>query len=325
MVRLVCGVAGHERIIQRIVLPSKAYHASDLLFDMQKFHDTKCACGTRIETVWKVEMRFADDLARKLLDFSVCADAERQPRVGRVAIGAGDLIANYFPSQPNELGILHIVCVSSGPSSTTSHDSDEEPKYELPHRIDGFMDFHAHPRMKFVDKTHFILRLPQSYRYLLIRPPNFGKTALLSALTQFYDIRSHDSFRQFFGSQSESTPHNQHLCLAFNFAHVRKRPCIEELTIALKNYIWAALNGFLAQYREELDVPDNKAFLDENPDDPLTAVLASALVQKRGFTLFVAVDDHDGPASSHVLVDQSQYSTYQRFASQEAVMSLMDS
>ncbi|KAJ7653293.1 hypothetical protein DFH06DRAFT_530917 [Mycena polygramma] len=326
--RLVCGVAGHERIIQRIELPSGDYHASNLLSDMQKFHDTKCSCATRVETAWKVEMRFADDIARKLLDFSVWADSERDPRVERIAIGAEDMISDYFPSQPNEVGILHIVCVPSGPSSPTSGGSerrlenDEDPKFELPCRNSGFMDFHAHPRMVFVDKTPFLLRLPQSYRYLLIRPPNFGKTALLSALTEFYDIRSRDSFGQFFGSLHGSTPHNQHLCLTFNFAYVRKRPCIEELTSALENYIWACLNRFLARYSEELDV-DNQEFLDENPDDPLTAVLA--LVKKRGFTLFVTVDDHDGPASSRILVDHSQYSSYQRFASQEAVMSLMDS
>ncbi|KAJ7746909.1 hypothetical protein DFH07DRAFT_776199 [Mycena maculata] len=188
----------------------------------------------------------------------------------------------------------------------------------LPENHHSFLDF----REVSVDKTECIRQLPDVFRYLLLRPPRFGKTAFLSILEQYYDIHGADQFNEHFRSLTmtgtpDSIPnHNQHLCLSFGFSSVHTESDITKLASNLKSEIELTLGLFLIQYATELKVSDPDTVI-THEDDRLPAVFK--LVRARGYTLFVGVDDYDALARSQ------SHSTNTSFLGVQDVQRLLDS
>ncbi|KAJ7064836.1 hypothetical protein C8F01DRAFT_776775 [Mycena amicta] len=58
--------------------------------------------------------------------------------------------------------------------------SPQGPRNRLPRTTETFDDFRQHDEIAFVDKMPHALRLPEEFRYILVRPPRFGKPAFLS-------------------------------------------------------------------------------------------------------------------------------------------------
>ncbi|KAJ7640806.1 hypothetical protein DFH06DRAFT_622889 [Mycena polygramma] len=191
-------------------------------------------------------------------------------------------------------------------------------------------DFRSLPRMVSVDKTQLILGLPESYRYLLVRPPRFGKSALLSTLVHFYDLSAAGSFAETFGSLAVSTQnahkipaHNQHLCVLFIFSGIQVHTeDIDEVAVSIKDCITIALMRFLSTYQKQLGVEDPTKFVGEN-DDLLAAVLN--LVRDKNHSLFVGVDDCDYPILSCIFAHRWFHNMHQDFVSLKTIVSLLDS
>ncbi|KAJ6507118.1 hypothetical protein C8R47DRAFT_1100400 [Mycena vitilis] len=207
----------------------------------------------------------------------------------------------------------------SGRTSLSSSDC-------LPQRCDAFRAFRTRPGIKFVDKTQSVLGFPDKFRYLLLRPPRFGKTTLLSTLTKYYDISEVNRFPEHFGSLAvdsvapDTAPaHNQHLCLPFTLSLFRARSDITDIVFQLDSRISFALNAFIVKYASQLGLSDSDArdFLGDRSGDIFKQVFN--LVRTRDFTLFVTVDDYDG-----LSVDLS-FPAGDAFSNVHEIESLLDS
>ncbi|KAJ7742715.1 hypothetical protein DFH07DRAFT_836242 [Mycena maculata] len=210
------------------------------------------------------------------------------------------------PKRPKTRSLSPISFTTS--SLRTSIDYDTYP--QLPWDNYGFLSFRFHHEVVYVDKTHPILHLSDTFRHLLLRPPRFGKTAFLSTLLRYYDIQRADRFLEDFGSlavvtnNSDAIPHHsQHLCLSFDFAGLDVSDRIEN---SLLCRVALRLQRLITDYATELQVCDPETFL--IPEDSDTSLTPSTclkkysvdiprqnLVRASSYTLFVGVDDYDAP------------------------------
>ncbi|KAJ6454468.1 hypothetical protein C8R47DRAFT_1083128 [Mycena vitilis] len=189
------------------------------------------------------------------------------------------------------------------PSPTSPCSLDVPP--HLPRSRDDFLAFRTTPGTVFVDKTKCILGLPSKFRCLLLRPPRFGKTTFLSTLYHYYDIHGADDFSHRFGSlavtkTSDSTPpHSQHLCLSFNLAQILVvYSDLPSITSQLIGKILFVLDLFLDKYATELELSDpNQLFRNETETSNMFRIVFDR-VKEHGYTLFVGVDNYDGPTYS---------------------------
>nr|GAT59217.1 predicted protein [Mycena chlorophos] len=134
-----------------------------------------------------------------------------------------------------------------------------------------------------VDKTSSLV-LPPKFRYLLLRPPRFGKSTFLSQLRHTCDILARPP------EQSEKTELSaRHLCLHFQLddpTHME----VGSITFDVEHAVSEALHSFLKQYRQHLGNVYNIMW---HEPDALTQVID--VVRQRGLSLFVMVDDFDAP------------------------------
>ncbi|KAJ7649997.1 hypothetical protein FB45DRAFT_886536 [Roridomyces roridus] len=161
----------------------------------------------------------------------------------------------------------------------------------LPGHTDQFLDFHTHPRPAHADKTRFAFKLPANYRYLLLRPPKFGKTAFLSTLHQFYDIHGAETFSHYF--RNHPRDHSQHLCLPLTFRDIGVYDSPEDFEDELQYELFSALRSFLVKYATELGLAEPQTYLEYGENESLKKVLNR--VRERQKTLFVGVDSYDVP------------------------------
>jgi hypothetical protein len=152
----------------------------------------------------------------------------------------------------------------------------------LPYSSCYFLDSKTNAGIVFLDKTRPILDFPDRYRYLLIRPPRFGKTSFLSALTQFYDLRKGDSFGHFFESlvataESRGIPeHNTHLCLSFKFSKFHVLSNLSEIAVSWDFFLSLIVQRFLSDYAVELEISDPESFMKDANTNLLPELFVSA-------------------------------------------------
>ncbi|KAJ7646842.1 hypothetical protein FB45DRAFT_182905 [Roridomyces roridus] len=171
----------------------------------------------------------------------------------------------------------------------TSMEHSNQPR--LPRCTDTFLALRQGPA--YVDKTRFLFQLPASYRYLLLRPPQFGKTTFLSTLYEFYDVQAAETFQEHFKPAETYAGHSQHLCLPLTFANLGTYKSYEDFVDRLEWELRFALESFLVKYATELDLEEPQTYLAFGEKVALTKVLN--LVQSRGKTVFVGVDSYDAP------------------------------
>ncbi|KAF8216022.1 hypothetical protein K438DRAFT_1926450 [Mycena galopus ATCC 62051] len=130
------------------------------------------------------------------------------------------------------------------------------------------IDVFLHPPGNlFVDKTKNIIDLLD--KYLVLRPPQFGKTMFLSTLYHFYDIQGKPQFDERFGSLAVVTQaptpvrHSQHLCLFFNLSGFWVDPALPVLAPRLSNQFSRVLRSFLVKYATELKLSDPYDYLED--------------------------------------------------------------
>jgi len=124
---------------------------------------------------------------------------------------------------------------------------------------------------------------------MLLRPPGFGKTTILSML--YYDVRGANDFARRFGSLAVVTEahqpiprHSQHLCLSFILSNVLAYSDIVDSTSHLASHISCVVHVRLS---------NPETFLRDEDGKMIAKVFK--LVRAHGYTLFVGVDDYDCP------------------------------
>ncbi|KAJ7615045.1 hypothetical protein DFH06DRAFT_128634 [Mycena polygramma] len=214
--------------------------------------------------------------------------------------------------------------------SSRKHSFDLSVNRKLPHSRFDFPSSLMSPQVAFVDKTQLIVGLPAKFQHLLLRPPCFGKTALLSTLAHYYDIHEAETFPQDFGSLAVVTtnspntePHNQHLCLMFNFSQIA-RPCdVEELDMNLSSTISVVLRGFVRKYASELQISDPTGYLGTVPQNTLLESVLN-LVRSRDLTIFAGVDDYDAPIRKGLFPHPDSSGPLHGLATQTQLEALME-
>ncbi|KAJ7212915.1 hypothetical protein GGX14DRAFT_619392 [Mycena pura] len=204
-----------------------------------------------------------------------------------------------------------------------------QPCTRLPEGTDTFVDFCNRPSTAFVDKTRCILSLPDRFRYLLLRPPRFGKTTFLSTLEEYYDIHGATTFTDRFGSLAVVTdapedpppPRSQHLCLCFNLEDMTVDFTTEAIATRLTINIGYELAVFLSKYATELQL-SNADSLDENLH---SFEKIFELVRASGHTLFVTVDNFDAPFRTLLAVPFDSPWMGGKGASTQEISDLLDS
>ncbi|KAJ7761080.1 hypothetical protein B0H16DRAFT_1884505 [Mycena metata] len=214
---------------------------------------------------------------------------------------------------------------SSGDSSFDTLDSSDHP--HLPQNSEDFLDLRDGPRNEFVDKTQSLLHLPKKFRWLLLRPPRFGKTVFMSTLEHYCDVQGAKQFAERFEALAVAakTPNNdhQHLCLSFDLANVGVQSDITEIATQLSNQISFALSLFLIKYANELHLSDPTDFFAEDCTDMFAEVFS--LVKARGYSLFVGVDNYDAPTQSRAFAYKHYPYGHEDFASMREIEQLLDS
>ncbi|KAJ6507157.1 hypothetical protein C8R47DRAFT_1238851 [Mycena vitilis] len=231
--------------------------------------------------------------------------------------------------EPKRTRSLSSISTSSGRNSLGSLSSSEH-YLSLPRESDNFVNFckgHTH----FVDKTGCILELPNKFQYLLLRPPRFGKTAFLSTLTEYYDVRSAKHFTRRFGSLAvvkkapdPAPPRNQHLCLCFDLLHVRVYSDLAGIASRLRTHVSFILSLFVTEYAAELRLPATRPSFSGCDLETLFSTVFK-LVKDCGHTLFVAVDNYDAPSRSRSSAHIHYPDIHTDFATPLEIEQLLDS
>lgn len=123
---------------------------------------------------------------------------------------------------------------------------------ELPYGIQDFVAI-VEQNIYYVDKTMYIPKLEDQARNLFfIRPRRFGKSVFLGMLHAYYDCRTKDKFRQWFGNLwigKHPTPNpGRYQVLHLDFSQVGGT--IEKLEENFNLYLGIALDGFINAYAD---------------------------------------------------------------------------
>ncbi|KAJ7653304.1 hypothetical protein DFH06DRAFT_1205271 [Mycena polygramma] len=191
---------------------------------------------------------------------------------------------------------------SENPSTKQPILSSLDSRLRLPLPEYDFGKTFTEPVFAWVDKSYSIFKLPDQFRYLLLRPPRFGTTAFLSTLEHYYDMHKAANFSKAFESAvatkdpSGEQNHNQHLFLSFQLSQFAILSDLENFVDSFNGHIVAALHCFVEEYASELQVTDPEQFLQSHDSDLLTHTLE--LVKRSPYTLFVTIDDYDAPSQT---------------------------
>ncbi|KAJ7739051.1 hypothetical protein DFH07DRAFT_79810 [Mycena maculata] len=181
----------------------------------------------------------------------------------------------------------------------------------------------------FVDKTRCLFELPDEFRYLLLRPPKFGKTAFLSTMTHFYDVHGAEQFTEHFGPLAVATEtlhaiprHNQHLSLSFALSDINVHVGAKEFATRLTSMFSTRLRMFLFRYATELKLSSPETYLADEDSDVFRKVFD--VVKASGHTLFVGIDAYDAPLLLGSLGPLHYPTIHQTFVSPQDIEHLLD-
>ena len=165
---------------------------------------------------------------------------------------------------------------------------------EMPYGVSDFVTI-AEQNIYYVDKTMYIPELESQARNLFfIRPRRFGKSVFLGMLHAYYDIRTKDKFRQWFGNLwigKHPTPlQGRYQILHLDFSQVGGT--IEELEEKFNFYLGMRLDGFINAYDEYYsEETKRKVKSTDYAGGKLSLIQQEA--QLKGYPLYLIIDEYD--------------------------------
>ncbi len=150
----------------------------------------------------------------------------------------------------------------------------------------------------YCDRTDRIPLLEDTGDYLLfLRPRRFGKSLLLSMLTNYYDVARKDQFQDIFGHLKiggNPTPlHGQYFILQWDFSCVESSGTAEEIRRALHDHVNSRIKRFMARYGDWLGTE-----IETDPHNAINSLesLATA-AQMASRPVFLLIDEYDNFAN----------------------------
>ena len=147
----------------------------------------------------------------------------------------------------------------------------------------------------YVDKTMYIPKLEDEPNNIFcIRPRRFGKSVFLGMLHAYYDIRTKDKFRQWFGDLwigKHPTPlQGRYQILHLDFSQVGGT--IEELEENFNFYLGMRLDGFINAY-DEYYSEETKTKVKSTDYAGGKLGLIQQEAQQKGYPLYLIIDEYD--------------------------------
>ena len=147
----------------------------------------------------------------------------------------------------------------------------------------------------YVDKTMYIPKLEDEPNNIFcIRPRRFGKSVFLGMLHAYYDIRTKDKFRQWFGNLwigKHPTPlQGRYQILHLDFSQVGGT--IEELEERFNFYLGMRLDGFINAY-DEYYSEETKTKVKSTDYAGGKLGLIQQEAQQKGYPLYLIIDEYD--------------------------------
>jgi len=137
---------------------------------------------------------------------------------------------------------------------------------------------------------------------LFMRPRRFGKSLLLSMLTDYYDVAKADDFDRLFGDLAigeNPTPlHNQYLVMRWDFSRVESQGDIDQMGSALHDHINGSIEKFMVHYRDRLT---HSITLYDNSMRSFDSVLAA--MDTVPHRLYLFIDEYDNFANEVLMGD----------------------
>ncbi len=149
----------------------------------------------------------------------------------------------------------------------------------------------------YCDRSDRIPLLERAEYMLFLRPRRFGKSLLLSMLTNYYDVAKKDEFDTMFGKlkigQNPTELRNSYFILKWDFSCVDPTGTAADIKKGLWNHINSRIKGFI-RYYENFDLHG----IEVNPDDVLTSIdsLISA-VRMTAYPIYLLIDEYDNFAN----------------------------
>jgi len=175
----------------------------------------------------------------------------------------------------------------------------------------GFSGFFNESSAIVADKTNFIPLLEQRpFQYMFLRPRRWGKSTFLNMLAAYYDVKTKDSFKEFFGGldigKAPTKSRNSHLILLFDFSSITSVGSPEEVKRSVFDNISDSLQGFLLKYGDIL----GGALLEEYIVPGRTAAsLRNVLVSKVGAGVYHGTKRNNSVSFAEVAIPLSLAST----------------
>ena len=147
----------------------------------------------------------------------------------------------------------------------------------------------------YVDKTMYIPELEQQADYLFfIRPRRFGKSVFLSMLHAYYDCRTKNKFREWFGNLwigKHPTPsQGKYQVLHLDFSQVGGTT--ERLAENFNEYCCIVLNDFMDVYGDFYPKETKTMFYASN-DAGAKLAIVSQKAHTLGYPLYLIIDEYD--------------------------------
>ena len=171
---------------------------------------------------------------------------------------------------------------------------DKNEVKRIPYGVSNFVDV-MERNQYYVDKTMYIPELEQQADNLFfIRPRRFGKSVFLSMLHAYYDCRTKDKFRQWFGDLwigKHPTPaQGRYQVLHLDFSQVGGT--IEKLEENFNFYLGLELDGFINAYSEYYSEETvKKVKSTDYAGGKLGIIQQEARV--KGYPLYLIIDEYD--------------------------------
>ncbi|MEZ4526810.1 MAG: AAA family ATPase [Desulfobacterales bacterium] len=172
----------------------------------------------------------------------------------------------------------------------------------------------------YCDRTDRIPLLEKGTYQIFLRPRRFGKSLLLSMLTNYYDIARKDAFQDVFGhlkiGKNPTPLHSSYFILEWDFSCVDPSGSAENIKKALHTHINGCIRSFAVYYREFL-----KEEIRINPDDAIDSIRSLiTAVRMTEHPLYLLIDEYDNFANEVMMGIRREKGIYEALVYEEGAL-----
>ncbi len=170
----------------------------------------------------------------------------------------------------------------------------------------------------YCDRTDRIPLLERREYLLFLRPRRFGKSLLLSMLSNYYDVAKKDEFESMFGNlkigKDPTALRNRYFILQWDFSCVESYGDVEQIRRALHDHINACIKEFKVYYRDFLDTE-----IEIDPRNAVSSIKSLVTsVRMTDYPVYLLIDEYDNFANEVMMgVRRDMQETYEALVYEE--------